>query len=188
MLNSSAMLAVAGLRSRASRTISVRPPLSSVMSRSAADVHAVVAAARACRRLRSGPRDRRHGRRHRGNRRRSAGGNGNGIGSGGGCGGGGARVVRRSPRRRCRPRTPALRSRGSAVSARGCSSARGIVAVRDHQQRLLPVWPVCASGTASATASYIAVPPFGVRRPSARDSAARSRRPVLHSTGTLLKR
>ncbi len=107
------MLAVAGLRSRASRTISVRPPLSSVMSRSAttftrSSLAPPAAAASAHRRLpcrpagpaASGP--------------ETADGNGN------------ARRRREAgagtpaPRlRRCRSHIPALRFRGSAASPRG---------------------------------------------------------------------
>ena len=47
---------------------------------------------------------------------------------------------------------------------------------------------IAALGIASATASYIAVPPFGEMRPSARDSSARSLVQSCSNTGTLLNR
>ena len=49
-------------------------------------------------------------------------------------------------------------------------------------------WPRCASGTASTMVSYIAVPPFGTMRPSARDKSGRSMVHDCSSTGSLLKR
>ncbi len=48
--------------------------------------------------------------------------------------------------------------------------------------------PVCASGTAAATVSYIAVPPLGSIRPSARLSSCRSFVHPCSSTGSLLNR
>ena len=175
MLSSSAMEAVAGLRSRPSRITSVRPPLSSVMSRKRGDVDAIVAGsdapARRCCAV-------------AGSAETGAGRPGTGKGSGNGSRGGG--WWRRDEtwagrcRRRCRWRTPALRSRESAASARECWSG-STCRCRPRSPRA----PSCGTGrpapagTASATASYIAVPPFGERRSSARLRQPPVARPVL---------
>ena len=139
--NSSAMPAVAGSRSRAVRTISVRPPLSSVMSRSAATLtRSSGLIASMLRAVTVGG----------GHRRHSAGNRGPGSAAAAvrvgrlaaaresGTAAGSAalhqrlptmpprraptssqRLGRRSSARRCRSRRPALRSRGSAPSAPG---------------------------------------------------------------------
>ena len=135
MLSSSAMPAVAGSRSRGSRTISVRPPLSSVMSRSAATL------TRSSDNLRDelpppviggGCGHRAWPSRHAGERER------NRHRNSGRAAARGARASR--PRRRCRSRRPALRSRESAASGRGCPRwLDGVVAVRDHDERLLAI-------------------------------------------------
>ena len=159
-LNSSAMLAVAGLRSRASRMISVRPPLSSVRSRSATTL------------TRSSFADRR---RPAIRRRRSA--------------AAGASALPAGRGRRGTETAPASARAAAAwrCAVDGLALAVDADRVDEHlalANQLLHVadagacWtcrcrpksagapssdsvPRCASGIASAMASYIAVPPFG---------------------------
>ena len=83
---------------------------------------------------------------------------------------------RRRCRRRCRSRRSALRSRECAAHVAQSSRARRVVAVRDHAAA--PSSAVTGRGAAespAATASYIAVPPFGGDAPHARATAAGDR-------------
>ena len=139
------MLAVAGSRSRGSRTISVRPPLSSVISRSADDVHAIVGgAAHDPRRRHRRPSDLGIGNGQPPRGRPPPPESGTESASAAGRMTGGAAALRTSarPGRRCRPHRPALRSREPSAALRR-RSTRLLVSLPSEMMhdRLLAVLP-----------------------------------------------
>ena len=82
----------------------------------------------------------------------------------------------------------------TSVSRISCFTADRLVSLfvslpsEINTMAFLRFWPVCAIGTASASASYIAVPPPAVMRPTTRLRRLRSVVQSCSSSGKLLKR